>query len=100
MTRTTPRTTLLGRLGGWCARRRWWVLAGWLAVLAGMVALGAGLGGAPSDDLSVPGLPAAEGACRRVASQRPTHFPGRSQRRAAGFGPPRQAAAQPAGDAQ
>ena len=71
MTRTTPRTTLLGRLGGWCARRRWWVLAGWLAVLAGMVALGAGLGGAPSDDLSVPGLPAAEGA---VVLQRA--FPG------------------------
>ncbi len=71
MTRTTPRTTLLGRLGGWCARRRWWVLAGWLAVLGGMVALGAGLGGAPSDDLSVPGLPAAEGA---VVLQRA--FPG------------------------
>jgi len=71
MTRTTPRTTLLGRLGGWCARRRWWVLSGWLAMLAGMVALGAGLGGTPSDDLSVPGLPAAEGA---VVLQRA--FPG------------------------
>gem|GEM_PF-4911304 len=40
-------------------------------MLAGMVALGAGLGGTPSDNLSVPGLPAAEGA---VVLQRA--FPG------------------------
>ncbi|GAA1734873.1 MMPL family transporter [Luedemannella helvata] len=31
----------MGRLGAWCFRRRWWVLAAWvLAVLAGMASLG------------------------------------------------------------
>ena len=55
-------TTLLGRLGHWCARRRWWVLGAWVVALVGLTLLGAALGGKPSDNLSVPGLPAADGA--------------------------------------
>jgi len=57
-----PPITLLGRLGAWCARRRWWVLGAWVVALVGLTLLGSALGGTPSDNLSVPGLPAAEGA--------------------------------------
>ena len=57
-----PTTTLLGRLGAACARRRWWVLGAWVVALVGLTILGSALGGKPSDNLSVPGLPAAEGA--------------------------------------
>jgi len=57
-----PPTTLLGSLGAWCARRRWWVLGAWVVALVGLTLLGSALGGKPSDNLSVPGLPAAEGA--------------------------------------
>ena len=57
-----PPTTVLGRLGGWCARRRWWVLGAWLVALVGLTVGGSALGGTPSDNLTVPGLPAAEGA--------------------------------------
>lgn len=66
-----PTTSFLGRLGAWCARRRWWVLGAWVAALVGLTVIGAALGGKPSDNLSVPGLPAAEGA---VVLQRA--FPG------------------------
>lgn len=58
-----PRTPgLLARLGAWCARRRWWVITAWAVALIGLTVLGSSLGGKPSDNLSVPGLPAAEGA--------------------------------------
>lgn len=58
-----PRTPgLLARLGAWCARRRWWVITAWAVALVGLTLLGSSLGGKPSDNLSVPGLPAAEGA--------------------------------------
>ena len=63
--------TILGRLGRWCARRRWWVLGGWIAALVGLTVLGSVLGGRPADNLSVPGLSAAEG---EVVLQRA--FPG------------------------
>ena len=62
MDRPPTRTSRLGRVGGWCARRRWWVLGAWVIALAGLTVLGSALGGTPSDNLSVPGLPAAEGA--------------------------------------
>ncbi|MGA0068976.1 MAG: MMPL family transporter, partial [Miltoncostaeaceae bacterium] len=62
MARNGDTTTLLGRLGAWCARRRWWVLGAWVVALVGLTLLGSALGGKPSDNLSVPGLPAAEGA--------------------------------------
>ena len=62
MARHDDTTTLLGRLGAWCARRRWWVLGAWVVALVGLTLLGSALGGKPSDNLSVPGLPAAEGA--------------------------------------
>lgn len=64
----------LGRLGRWCARRRWWVVSAWAVALIGLTLLGSALGGTPSDDVSVPGLPAAEGA---LALQRA--FPGQGQ---------------------
>ncbi|MBU6363431.1 MAG: MMPL family transporter [Acidobacteria bacterium] len=57
-----PTTTLFGRLGAWCARRRWWVLGAWVVALVGLTIAGSALGGRPSDNLSVPGLAAAEGA--------------------------------------
>ncbi|MCU0307678.1 MAG: MMPL family transporter [Thermoleophilia bacterium] len=52
----------LGRLARWCARRRWWVVGAWALALLGLVAAGRLAGGAPSADMSVPGLPAAQGA--------------------------------------
>lgn len=58
---TAPRTSRLGRVGAWCARRRWWVLGAWVVAIAGLTLLGIALGGKPSDNLSIPGLPAAEG---------------------------------------
>lgn len=58
---TAPRTSRLGRIGAWCARRRWWVLGAWVVAIAGLTLLGIALGGKPSDNLSIPGLPAAEG---------------------------------------
>lgn len=57
-----PSRTLLGRLGRGCARHRWWVLGAWIVALLGLTVFGSALGGKPSDNLSVPGLPAAEGA--------------------------------------
>lgn len=51
-----------GRLGRACARHRWWVLGAWVAVLVGLSVFGLALGGVPTDNVTVPGLPAAEGA--------------------------------------
>jgi len=62
MSHSAPRTTMLARLGGWCARRRWWVLGAWVGALVALTVIGGVLGGRPTDNLTVPGLPAAEGA--------------------------------------
>ena len=62
MATTDHSHTLLGRLGRGCARHRWWVLGAWIVGLVGLTVLASTLGGRPSDNLSVPGLPAAEGA--------------------------------------
>jgi RND superfamily putative drug exporter len=53
---------VLGRLGRWSARHRWWVLGAWVVALAAIALAGRAAGGSPSDDLSVPGMPAAVGA--------------------------------------
>src|SRR6185312_13953184 len=42
---------VLARVGRWCFRRRWWVLAGWLAaVTAGVFAAGPVFSGLANDD--------------------------------------------------
>ena len=46
---------MLGRLGGWCVRHRWLVVACWVVVLAGAVVLGRASGGETSLVFEVPG---------------------------------------------
>ncbi|WP_033221870.1 MMPL family transporter [Kitasatospora phosalacinea] len=53
---------LLWRLGTWCARRPVVVLVGWLLVLVGVQVADHAVGGAYSDDFSVPGSQAQDGA--------------------------------------
>lgn len=58
----TPDYGRLGRLGRLCARRRWWVLGTWIGGLIAIALIGQALGGEPNNSVSVPGLPAADGA--------------------------------------
>ncbi|MFD0561446.1 MMPL family transporter [Kitasatospora saccharophila] len=53
---------LLWRLGAWCARRPVLVLVGWLLVLAGVQVANHAVGGGYSDDFSLPGSQAQDGA--------------------------------------
>ncbi|RAJ44787.1 RND superfamily putative drug exporter [Kitasatospora sp. SolWspMP-SS2h] len=57
-----PSRGRLWRLGGWCARHPVVVLAGWLLVLVGAQVANHAVGGAYSDDFSLPGTQAQEGA--------------------------------------
>ena len=51
----------LYRLGAFCARWRWWVLALWIVALITLGALGKSLGGQPSNNFSIPGTEAQRG---------------------------------------
>ena len=56
------RNGLLYRTGRWCARHWLLVLVAWLVLLAGVSLGHRALGGAYSDDFSLPGTPAQQGA--------------------------------------
>jgi len=56
------RNGLLYRTGRWCARHWVLVLVAWLILLAGVTLGHRALGGAYSDDFSLPGTPAQQGA--------------------------------------
>jgi RND superfamily putative drug exporter len=47
--------TALYRLGRWCAAHAWRVIAGWVVVLVALAAGAAGLGTAPTSEISIPG---------------------------------------------
>jgi RND superfamily putative drug exporter len=51
--------TALYRLGRWSMRRRWYVLVGWLVVLAGVGTLAATAGGQLQESFSIPGTESA-----------------------------------------
>ncbi|WP_285736607.1 MMPL family transporter [Kitasatospora phosalacinea] len=57
-----PRRGWLWRLGGWCARHPVVVVVGWLVVLVGVQVADRAVGGAYSDDFSLPGTQAQDGA--------------------------------------
>ncbi|MFD7731009.1 MMPL family transporter [Kitasatospora phosalacinea] len=57
-----PRRGWLWRLGGWCARHPVVVVVGWLVVLVGVQVANRAVGGTYSDDFSVPGSQAQDGA--------------------------------------
>jgi RND superfamily putative drug exporter len=52
---------LLQRLGHWAARRRWWVIGVWLAVLVGLSVARGAAGGTFVNDYSVPGSESSQG---------------------------------------
>jgi RND superfamily putative drug exporter len=52
---------LLERLGGWAARRRWWVIGVWLVVLVGLSVARGAAGGTFVNDYSVPGSESSQG---------------------------------------
>jgi RND superfamily putative drug exporter len=55
------RPSTLGRLGRWCARHPWPVITIWVALLAGAALGHRALGGAYSDDFSLPSAPSQQG---------------------------------------
>ncbi|MFE1318446.1 MMPL family transporter [Kitasatospora phosalacinea] len=57
-----PRRGRLWRLGGWCARHPVVVVVGWLVVLVGVQVADRAVGGTYSDDFSLPGTQAQDGA--------------------------------------
>jgi putative drug exporter of the RND superfamily len=57
-----PELGRLGRLGRWCARHPWPVIAIWVVLLAGATLGHRALGGTYSDSFSLPGAPSAQGA--------------------------------------
>ncbi|MFB7948100.1 MMPL family transporter [Kitasatospora phosalacinea] len=57
-----PRRGWLWRLGGWCARHPVVVVVGWLVVLVGVQVADRAVGGTYSDDFSLPGTQAQDGA--------------------------------------
>ena len=52
---------LLDRLGRWCARRRWWVLVGWLIVVAVLATLRNAFGGEFVNDYTITGSQSSQG---------------------------------------
>src|SRR3954451_2459305 len=52
---------ILERLGGWAARRRWWVIGAWLVVLVGLSVARGAVGGTFVNDYSVPGSESSNG---------------------------------------
>jgi putative drug exporter of the RND superfamily len=52
----------LARAGRWSARHPWWLIAAWLLVLAAATFGHKALGGTYSDEFTLPGSPAAQGA--------------------------------------
>ena len=46
---------VLHKLGSWCFRRRWWVVAGWLVVLAALAVLGPAVSKPVAGAFSIPG---------------------------------------------
>src|SRR4051812_11214878 len=52
---------ILERLGGWAARRRWWVIGAWLVVLVGLSVARSAVGGTFVNDYSVPGSESSNG---------------------------------------
>src|SRR5687768_10504855 len=53
---------LLYRLGGFCVRRRRFVLLAWILIAMGITAIGGSLGGKSSESFSMPGVEAQKGA--------------------------------------
>ena len=56
------RATALGRLGRWCARRPWLVIAGWAAVLVVATVGNQAFGGTYSNNYMLPSSPSGQGA--------------------------------------
>lgn len=57
-----PELGRLGRLGRWCARHPWPVVALWIVLLAGATVGHRALGGAYSDSFSLPDSPSQQGS--------------------------------------
>ncbi|MEY4226376.1 MAG: hypothetical protein RL190_1133 [Actinomycetota bacterium] len=53
---------MVSRIGGWCAQRKWIVIALWIVLLAGVGVAGILAGGRANANLTVPGTSAQEGA--------------------------------------